>query len=340
MPASAAKKKVTGRYQLQFPLDWVRQRLQGRPAEAWRHCILEAFSAASPSMQQIWRAEFEKTKSKLMSSTLTVENRSGRRFDRHVYQTEAQLIYGVSLVPHGASPKLLARCFKHSVDFIVTRGLVREPAESAEHTLEVSTPSPLDDAERSRQPSLSREVTDSSAHALRRSVSVTRSLAEQDEDQVHADDQALSSALFIDDALDSLDDLGDFFEDAFGLPEDRGVLLHSQDSFGVELLPEVPDSVAAGLARRLPQGVCRRSVSVESQAVSGASTVGSQAMQVETGMGCAQAELEALRLQLAATHRDLAEARAQRDAAVRQAQAAGAFCAACAAGHQLQFELA
>ena len=61
----------------------------------------------------------------MMKTTLTVGNRSGRRFDREAYCVEAQRVYGEDVVPSDASPKLLARCFQHSVDFIVSKGLAK-----------------------------------------------------------------------------------------------------------------------------------------------------------------------------------------------------------------------
>ena len=293
---------------------------------------MTAFSLASPSTQLAWRAEFESGKSKMMSSTLTVENRSGRRFDRERYEAEAQLIYGASLVPDGASPKLLARCFKHSVDFIVSRGLVSEPADSAL----LSTPGSPDARKRLRQPSLSSEEPSALLATMSRSPSV--SLPAQ------APGGDLSCDLFVEDPAFSLDDMDVFLEETFGFENDSGMLLDTCDvRYTEHLLSEAGTSVASELASQpwaqavptLP-GACLRSVSVESRDVSGASTLGSQAVQVEPGMGCAQ-QLEALRWELAATKRDLAEARAQRDAAVRQMQAAGAVCAS---GDPLQHGLA
>ena len=125
MPATACRKKrVTGRYQLQFPLVWVQDQLQGKTAERWRAEILRAFRAASPGLRSEWRASFASQKGVMMKKTLTVDNRSGRRFDREAYCVEAQQVYGEDEVPTDASPKLLARCFQHSVDFIVSKGLV------------------------------------------------------------------------------------------------------------------------------------------------------------------------------------------------------------------------
>lgn len=118
-----SKKKVTGRYQLQFPLDWVRQRLSGRTAEQWRSLIMLAYEDTTRSEQQKWRESFKAVKNEMMGSTLTVENRTGRRFDRDAYKREAKTVYG-ACIPDQASPKLLSRCFQHSIEFIMTRGLL------------------------------------------------------------------------------------------------------------------------------------------------------------------------------------------------------------------------
>lgn len=117
------KKKVTGRYQLQFPVAWVQRQLRGRTAELWRAEILRAFEASTAAMRAEWKASFVAQKGEMMKTTLTVEGRSGRRFDREAYCKEAQVVYGME-VADDASPKLLARCFQHSVDFIVQRGLI------------------------------------------------------------------------------------------------------------------------------------------------------------------------------------------------------------------------
>jgi hypothetical protein len=116
--------KVTGRYQLQFPIIWVRERLTGRTAEHWRALIMESFEAASAAERTEWKESFHAAKIKMLTKTLTVDNRSGRRFDRDAYRAEAQAIYGPGAVPDDASPKLLARCFQHSVDFICERGVL------------------------------------------------------------------------------------------------------------------------------------------------------------------------------------------------------------------------
>lgn len=77
-----------------------------------------------------WRESFASQKQKLMMKTLTVDNRSGRRFDREAYCREAQKVYGEDVVPSNATPKLLARCFQHSVDFIVNNGLCQSLSSS------------------------------------------------------------------------------------------------------------------------------------------------------------------------------------------------------------------
>lgn len=141
MPSSSCcKKKVTGRYQLQFPVKWVREQLSGRTAEEWREIIMAAWETSSPAMQHQWRHSFQSTVDNLMRTTLTVKNRTGRRFDRDAYAREAHFVYGPAVSPADASPKLLARCFKHSVDFVVHHGLSNSSmadlsANTGEHTV-------------------------------------------------------------------------------------------------------------------------------------------------------------------------------------------------------------
>eukprot|EP00892_Ulva_mutabilis_P012705 jgi/Ulvmu1/9807/UM056_0047.1 len=136
------KKKVTGRYQLQFPLNWVRSELRGRTAEEWREVILAAWEASPVALQQQWRQSFHLTMDDLMKTTLTVKNRTGRRFDRDAYAREAHLVYGPAVSPSDAPPKLLARCFKHSVDFVVHHGLsISSVADSFTNTGEHTVPS-------------------------------------------------------------------------------------------------------------------------------------------------------------------------------------------------------
>lgn len=136
------KKKVTGRYQLQFPLKWVHSQLRGRTAEEWREIILAAWDASSPALKQQWRHSFHSTIDDLMKTTLTVKNRTGRRFDRDAYAREAHFVYGPAVSPSDAPPKLLARCFKHSVDFVVHHGLsISGLAESFTNTGEHTVPS-------------------------------------------------------------------------------------------------------------------------------------------------------------------------------------------------------
>lgn len=101
---------------------------------------MSAFREASPAVRVEWRASFASQKLDLMKKTLTVDNRSGRRFDRDAYCAEAQEVYGSNCVPADASPKLLARCFEHSVDFIVNSGLLNGLSGAGGRAPSVSTP--------------------------------------------------------------------------------------------------------------------------------------------------------------------------------------------------------
>lgn len=161
MPHSRChKKKVTGRYQLQFPLNWVRDHLRGRTAEEWREIIIAAWDVSSPDLQRQWRHTFESTIDDLMKTTLTVKNRTGRRFDRDAYAREAHFVYGPAVSPSDASPKLLARCFKHSVDFVLHHGLSNSTvADSCTNTGEHTVPS---DPGRSDLPSANSGETEKS----------------------------------------------------------------------------------------------------------------------------------------------------------------------------------
>jgi hypothetical protein len=166
---SVSKKRISGRYQLQFPLEWVRERLAGRTAEAWRADILVAFDSAEASVRQAWRNDFELEKKYMMKSTLRVENRTGRRFDRVAYCEEAQKVYGVASVPPNASPKLLSRCFQHSIDFALCNRLIDPTIATSGHmssavSTVVSTPSTSEQPTRFRGLNITRRwhsVTDS-----------------------------------------------------------------------------------------------------------------------------------------------------------------------------------
>jgi hypothetical protein len=330
-PTTSGSKKVTGRYQLQFPLEWVRRRLAGATAEQLRAAILEAFYRAGAALQLRWRQSFESAKSSLMSSTLTVENRTGRRFDRDAYRAEAQQIYGASCVPDCATPKLLARCFKHSVDFMFEHGLYREQAPS--HPLRPSSVgsafSPRAARKRQRSPS-------GNADAFQYFKSVSRSSSATFTSSLPTDSvEHTPSALFDDHLAAGLDDLPPLFEE-YG-EEMLGSFLADADA-GMLLDARVPGDSVAGAscaqASAVEVAACtlhchsesqehiafRRSSSVESQLCAG-NTVCARDMQVGHVSG---QQLAALQMELDATQRDLIMARAQRGAAVSESQRAAA----------------
>ena len=293
-------------------------------AEDWRALIVQTFEAAAPATQREWRADFLARKVDMLSYTLTVENRTGRRFDREAYQQEAAVIYSPETVPCNASPKLLARCFQHSIDFIHSRRLVEDVIDEQTKAGARSAGRPLS------TPTLST----SAASSLKRS----RASANEDSLQPSASSTCASqpptSRLCASTASpDDEDGAESVSHLLFGSCEEltrswrADTFLQGLDDDLLGMLPDVQHHTAA--VRVASEGavavttnarqVYRRSASVESQC-----TAASEAMQVKADSGAAQ-EIHRLGAELAALQEDLAAARAQRDAAVDTAQAAMAY---------------
>lgn len=315
MPHPQGAKKVTGRYQLQFPLDWVKRNLPGRTAEEWRQQILEAFQSCPPPQQLAWRRDFEDSLKEMMSSTLTVENRTGRRFDRAAYRAEAQLVYGVDVVPTSASPKLLSRCFQHSINFLMANGVLAEPSGACP---DLSTPR---------------------AHKRPRHSQTTASLAgSHDTSDVCAVYEPEAS--FSTEGVSSTDDLfacdSDLLLDK-GAIYDQGLLMTDMyfDDHVAGMLGSTCSSACANRALCLPCAEAEHtlasrasglrlspehpgSAKVQTTVSAGLGyTVDATGLQVASSSAGALAEMAAIK-------QDLEFARAQRDAAVRECQAAEA----------------
>lgn len=331
-PQGVVKKKSTGRYQLQFPIVWLRTVLRGRCAEEWRRLVLAAFRASSAPLQQQWRSQFDKKG--LMSSTLTVENRSGRRFDRSALLREAQEIYGTLAVPASAPPKLLARCFQHSVDFALQHGLVAAPPPADSTTEALSTP-PAEHTPSSSHSAAAGSIPDLPAAGYaseqdsslsRQTSSTCQALAVSSPACPASPDPlypsgggSLTAELLASDSV-LLGDLEDT-DDWLAHLADDGALLSTGD---VAMGNALEDAVMQPCAiEAVASDVCRHVASIEMHATaSDQSTACAQSLQVGVGLAPAAAKVGSLQQELAAMRHDLAVAREQRDAAVLALQTA------------------
>lgn len=312
VPVIAKTKKTTGRYQLQFPRAWLQQ-LAGRTAEEWRAAVLSAFEGAAADIQRAWRSDFAGGKASMLKRTLTVAERSGRRFDRRAYLSEAQALYGKDAVPDSAPPKLLARCFQHSIDFAARRGLLGDAPLALLSTPRSAAPRRLKIVRRSATPELRMPTTPMPASSVACSATESASCSLQ-----QGDGGVLSSIL--EDACSSLDALDDdLTADLFACAAD-GMLLSDPDVLSMSTSDALSDEVLQCSSRSstaLRASVERRS-SVQCTDEETSGTAGSARVQV----GDPAKRVEILEAELAKVLRDLEAAREQRDVAVRESQSA------------------
>lgn len=323
-PAIVKTKKATGRYQLQFPRAWLQQ-LAGRTAEEWRKALIDAFAGADADTQHAWRVDFEDgCKASMLKRTLTVAERSGRRFDRSAYLLEAQAIYGASAIPDSATPKLLARSFQHSIDFAARCGLLGASpgmpsgvATSSLSTPAAAAPRRLELVGRSSTPDVRSPTTPTPASSA--ALSATDSAAPCSSQEGGELSSLLADASSSFAALD-----GDAIADLLACTEPDGVLLSVLSASTCDALTDGgalhstsgDDALRASAQQRFSaqHNVAQRA----DEATSG--TFGGASVQV----GDVTSRVAALEGELATALRDLQAAREQRDVAVRESQAAAA----------------